>query len=71
MPTIESVKKYIETLEATGKEEILHYLEEVFVWGQSVVGIVLKENKVLLVRHTYGSGKGMLIIYNRRITLHW
>lgn len=31
-------------------------------WGQSVAGIVLKENKVLLVRHTYGSGKGMLII---------
>ncbi len=31
-------------------------------WGQSVTGIVIKENKVLLARHTYGSGKGMLII---------
>lgn len=36
--------------------------EENTNWGQSVAGIILKENKVLLVRHTYGSGKGMLII---------
>lgn len=36
--------------------------EENTNWGQSVAGIVLKENKVLLVRHTYGNGKGMLII---------
>lgn len=36
--------------------------EENTNWGQSVAGIVLKENKGLLVRHTYGSGKGMLII---------
>lgn len=36
--------------------------EENTNWGQSVAGIVLKENKVLLVRHTYGSGKGILII---------
>lgn len=31
-------------------------------WGQSVTGVVIKENKVLLARHTYGGGKGMLII---------
>ena len=31
-------------------------------WGQSVTGVVIKENKVLLARHTYGAGKGMLII---------
>ena len=31
-------------------------------WGQSVTGIVIKDNKVLLARHTYGGGKGMLII---------
>lgn len=31
-------------------------------WGQSVAGVVLKENKVLLARHTYGAGKGSLII---------
>ena len=31
-------------------------------WGQSVAGVVIKDNKVLLARHTYGSGKGMLII---------
>ena len=31
-------------------------------WGQSVAGVVIKDNKVLLVRHTYGNGKGMLII---------
>jgi len=31
-------------------------------WGQSVAGIVIKEGKLLLVRHTYGNGKGMLII---------
>lgn len=31
-------------------------------WGQSVTGVVIKDNKVLLARHTYGVGKGMLII---------
>ncbi len=31
-------------------------------WCQSVGGIVLKGNEVLLVRHTYGAGKGKLII---------
>lgn len=31
-------------------------------WGQSVTGVVFKEGKVLLARHTYGSGKGKLII---------
>lgn len=25
-------------------------------WGQSVTGVVIKENKVLLARHTYGGG---------------
>ncbi len=31
-------------------------------WSQSVAGVCLKEGKVLLARHTYGSGNGMLII---------
>ena len=31
-------------------------------WCQSVTGIVIKDNKVLLARHTYGSGKGKLIV---------
>jgi len=31
-------------------------------WGQSVTGVVIKENKVLLARHTYGGGKGFLIV---------
>ncbi len=31
-------------------------------WGQSVAGIVIHKNKVLLARHTYGNGNGMLII---------
>ena len=31
-------------------------------WGQSVTGVVIKNGKVLLARHTYGSGKGKLII---------
>jgi ADP-ribose pyrophosphatase YjhB (NUDIX family) len=31
-------------------------------WEQSVAGVVIKDNKVLLARHTYGNGKGMLII---------
>ena len=26
-------------------------------WGQSVAGVVIKDGKVLLARHTYGSGK--------------
>ncbi len=42
--------------------------EEIFMdhentnWGQSVTGVVVKDGKVLLARHTYGSGKDMLII---------
>lgn len=31
-------------------------------WGQSVAGVVIRENKVLLARHTYGGGNGKLII---------
>ncbi|MBQ8586520.1 MAG: NUDIX hydrolase [Oscillospiraceae bacterium] len=31
-------------------------------WGQSVTGVVIKDDKVLLARHTYGDGRGMLII---------
>jgi ADP-ribose pyrophosphatase YjhB (NUDIX family) len=31
-------------------------------WGQSVTGVVLKDGKVLLARHTYGAGNGKLII---------
>ena len=25
-------------------------------WGQAVAGILAKDNKILLVRHTYGDG---------------
>lgn len=31
-------------------------------WQQSVTAVVIKDNKVLLGRHTYGAGKGKLII---------
>lgn len=31
-------------------------------WGQSVTGVVIKDNKVLLARHTYGNGTGKLIV---------
>ncbi|MBQ9121584.1 MAG: NUDIX hydrolase [Clostridia bacterium] len=31
-------------------------------WGQSVAGVVIRDGKVLLARHTYGLGNGMLII---------
>lgn len=31
-------------------------------WGQSVTAVVLYEGRVLLARHTYGAGKGKLII---------
>lgn len=31
-------------------------------WGQSVTGVVIREGKVLLGRHTYGPGEGKLII---------
>ena len=31
-------------------------------WTQSVAGVCIKDGKVLLARHTYGSGKGKLII---------
>lgn len=31
-------------------------------WCQSVTGVVIKDGKVLLARHTYGGGAGKLII---------
>lgn len=31
-------------------------------WWQSVTAVVIKDNKVLLGRHTYGPGKGKLIV---------
>ena len=31
-------------------------------WCQSVTGVVIKDGKVLLARHTYGSGAGKLIV---------
>lgn len=31
-------------------------------WCQSVGGVVLRDGRVLLARHTYGAGKGRLII---------
>lgn len=31
-------------------------------WGQSVSGVVIHKGKVLLARHTYGTGVGKLII---------
>lgn len=31
-------------------------------WQQSVTGILIKDNKVLLARHTYGAGRGLLIV---------
>ena len=31
-------------------------------WSQSVGGVCLRDEKVLLARHTYGAGKGMFII---------
>ena len=27
-------------------------------WCQSVTGVVIRDGKVLLARHTYGAGKG-------------
>lgn len=32
------------------------------IWEKSVAGVVLHEGRVLLARHTYGAGKGMLIV---------
>ena len=34
-------------------------MEENTNWGQSVTGIVIRQGRVLLARHTYGAGKGM------------
>lgn len=31
-------------------------------WGQSVTGVLINDEKVLLARHTYGGGKDMLVI---------
>lgn len=32
------------------------------MWEKSVTGVVIRDGKVLLARHTYGAGKGRLII---------
>lgn len=47
MPTIESVKKDIEALRTAGQEEILHYLEEVFVLTSFATEVTneVKENR--------------------------
>ncbi|MDR2606127.1 MAG: NUDIX hydrolase [Oscillospiraceae bacterium] len=37
-------------------------LEQNNNWSQSVAGVLIREGRVLLARHTYGSGKGKLII---------
>lgn len=37
-------------------------IEENTNWCQSVTGIVIRDGKVLLARHTYGAGKGRLIV---------
>lgn len=31
-------------------------------WQQSVTGVLIRDNKVLLARHTYGAGNGLLIV---------
>ena len=31
-------------------------------WQQSVTGVLIRNNKVLLARHTYGAGKNLLIV---------
>ena len=36
--------------------------EQNTIWEKSVAGVVLHEGRVLLARHTYGAGKGMLIV---------
>ena len=33
-------------------------------WGQSVAGVVIRDGKVLLARHTYGRGNGLLIDFD-------
>ena len=37
-------------------------MSEHTVWEKSVTGVVIRDGKVLLARHTYGAGKGRLII---------
>lgn len=32
------------------------------IWNQSVTGVLIKDGRVLLGRHTYGAGKGKLIV---------
>lgn len=37
-------------------------MNETTNWSQSVTGVVIRDHKVLLARHTYGIGKNKLII---------
>jgi len=51
-----------DNLKVNEKENLKESEKDSTNWCQSVGGVVLKENQVLLVRHTYGAGKGRLII---------
>lgn len=44
--------------------------EENTNWSQSVTGVVFREGRVLLARHTYGNGKGWLIIPGGYVKYH-
>ncbi len=44
------------------KKEVIAMNGENTNWSQSVAGVLIEEGKVLLARHTYGGGKGKLII---------
>ncbi|MGN0504968.1 MAG: NUDIX domain-containing protein [Lachnospiraceae bacterium] len=39
-------------------------------YGQSVTGVVIKDGQVLLARHTYGGGKGKLIVPGGYVEYH-
>lgn len=57
-----------ESLKFPFGKRVIHNIKEAYMnsentnWGQIVTGVVIKNGKVLLARHTYGSGKDMLII---------
>lgn len=46
-------------------------MEENTNWEQSVTGIVICQGKVLLARHTYGTGKGKLIVPGGGLCEDW
>ena len=59
MPSVASVKKYLEVLGTTGQEDILNYLEEVIVLGSFATEVTNKVKEIDFPREKFSPTLGM------------